>query len=116
MIDESGVPFIFLSQFNRWLQYKARFTSSGQYIRAVAELQVRTRQIVGFFDRYDVLLIPTYLHPVIRIGEWARLRPAKMLEKIINWVHLAHLLTLQGNPRYLFPRDLCLMVCRWACS
>ncbi|MEM9905526.1 MAG: amidase [Cyanobacteria bacterium P01_D01_bin.44] len=103
VLDESGVPFIFLSRFNRWLQRKARFTSSGQYLKAVTELQLRSRQIVAFFDQYDVLLMPTYLHPTIRIGEWARLGPAKTLDRIIHWVAPCPPFNATGQPAISIP-------------
>ncbi|NEP18015.1 MAG: amidase [Leptolyngbya sp. SIO4C1] len=103
ILDESGVPFIFLSRFNRWLQWQARFTSSGQYLKAVTALQVLSRQIVSLFEQYDVLLAPTYLHPTIRIGEWAKLRPAKTLERIIGWVAPCPPFNATGQPALSIP-------------
>jgi len=39
-------------------------------------MQVMARQIVAFFDT-DVLVLPTYMHSPIRVGEWADLTPKR---------------------------------------
>ena len=61
------------------------------------------RRIVAFFDDVDVLVLPTYLHPTIRVGEWANLRPAKTLEKIISWVAPCPPFNATGQPAITIP-------------
>lgn len=103
IIDETGAPFFVLSRFNRWLLWKAKRTSSGQYLRAVTEMQKVCRQIVGFFENFDVLLTPTNLHPAIRIGEWQNLSSAKTLEKMIHWVSPCAPFNATGQPAISLP-------------
>ena len=60
--------------------------SAGDYLQAVAKMQAVSRQIVRFFDCVDVLVLPTYMHSPIRIGEWNELSPEATLEQIIHWI------------------------------
>ena len=103
VLSEVGIPFIFLGKMNRWLLNRSRFHSSGKYLRAVTKMQMIARRIVAFFDDVDVLVLPTYLHPTIRVGEWANLRPAKTLEKIIGWVAPCPPFNATGQPAITIP-------------
>jgi amidase len=103
ILDQANVPFFVLSRFNRWLQWKARFTSCGAYLRALTELQMVSRRIVQFFDEFDVLLTPTYLHPAIRIGAWQRCSSPKLLENMINWVAPCAPFNATGQPAIALP-------------
>ncbi|MBW4664197.1 MAG: amidase [Chroococcus sp. CMT-3BRIN-NPC107] len=80
----SGIPKEVLQPMNQWLYEQTG--SAGDYLRAVSQMQVIARKIVAFFDTIDVLVLPTYMHPTIRVGEWANLSPQETFEKIINWV------------------------------
>lgn len=80
----SGIPKEVLQPMNQWLYEQTG--SAGDYLRAVAQMQVIARKIVAFFDTIDVLVLPTYMHPTIRVGEWANLSPQETFEKIVNWV------------------------------
>jgi amidase len=103
VLNEAGIPEIFLGKMNRWFAIRARFCSCGKYLRAVAKMQTIAREIVAFFDTVDVLLLPTYLHPTIRVGEWAKLRPAKTLEKIIQWIAPCPPFNASGQPAIAIP-------------
>jgi amidase len=103
VLSEAGIPFIFLGKMNRWLLNRSRFHSSGKYLRAVGKMQMIARRIVAFFDAVDVLVLPTYLHSTIRVGEWATLRPSKTLEKIINWVAPCPPFNATGQPVITIP-------------
>lgn len=103
VLDESAVPEIFLGKMNRWLRIRSRFSSCGKYLRAVGQMQQVSRRIVSFFDTIDVLVLPTYMHATIRVGEWAKLRPAKTLEKIINWVAPCPPFNATGQPAIAIP-------------
>ncbi len=80
----SGIPKEVLQPMNQWLYEQTG--SAGDYLRAVSQMQVIARKIVAFFDTVDVLVLPTYMHPTIKVGEWANLSPQETFEKIINWV------------------------------
>ncbi len=103
VLSEAGIPFIFLGKMNRWLLNRSRFHSSGKYLRAVSKMQMIARRIVTFFDTVDVLVLPTYLHTTIRIGEWATLPPAKTMAKIIGWVAPCPPFNATGQPVITIP-------------
>jgi Asp-tRNA(Asn)/Glu-tRNA(Gln) amidotransferase A subunit family amidase len=72
---------------NRWIAEQsgsAGSTASGH------QMQIVARQIVAFFEVFDVLVLPTYLHPQIRVGEWAKFESRRELEKIMLDCALSH--------------------------
>jgi amidase len=103
ILNEVGIPELFLGKMPRWFAWRARFCSSGKYLRAVSQLQAIARQIVGFFDTIDVLVLPTYLHPAIEVGEWAKERPGKTLENIVNWIAPCAPFNVSGQPAMALP-------------
>jgi amidase len=103
VLGEAGIPDIFLGKMNRWWLWRARFCSCGKYLQAVSKMQIIARRIMQLFDSIDVLLLPTYMHPAIRIGEWEKLRPAKTLENIINWVGPCPPFNATGQPAIAIP-------------
>ncbi len=66
--------------------FREQRVSAGEYLQAVQQIQIFSRQLVVFFEHFDVLLLPVYLHQPIKIGQWAHLSPQETLEKIINWI------------------------------
>jgi amidase len=97
----SGLPPEALEPFNRWLYEQG--DSSGDYQKAVWSMQVVARRIVAFFEQYDALLLPTYLHPAIRVGEWANLSPSETLEKVVHWVAPCPIANATGLPAIAIP-------------
>lgn len=93
-----GVPWFLLSKLNRWLLWRSRRRSSGAYGRALMQLGTIARKIVTRLDAIDVLVLPTYMHPAIRVGEWATLRPSQTLEKIIQWIAPCPPFNATGQP------------------
>lgn len=106
ILDEARIPEIVLGKMNRWLRTRARFSSCGKYLRAVDAMHTVARRIVACFDTIDVLLLPTYLHPTIRVGEWAALRPAKTLEEIIHWIAPCPPFNATGQPAIAVPTGI----------
>ena len=100
-IAATGMPPELLSPMNRWIA--AQSGSAGEYLQAVAQMQIIARRIVMFFEAFDVLVLPTYLHPAIRIGEWADLSPEETLEKIANWIAPCPPFNASGLPAIAFP-------------
>ena len=86
---------------NQWLYEQGG--SNGDYQKAVWALQVASRRIISFFDRYDALILPTYLHPQIQVGEWANVSPEETLEKIIRWIAPCPLANTTGQPAIALP-------------
>ncbi len=72
-------------------------------MQAVYQMHIIARQIVAFFDAFDVLLLPTYMHSTIRIGEWASLSPEETLEKIIAWIAPCPGFNASGQPAIAIP-------------
>lgn len=102
-LAEAGIPDIFLGKMNRWWRWKARFSNCGDYLRAVTKMQTVSRQIVQFFDRVDLLLMPTYMHPVIQVGEWQKLRPPENFAKIVHWIAPCPPFNATGQPAIAIP-------------
>ncbi|GAC1459384.1 MAG: amidase [Chamaesiphon sp.] len=100
-IPASGIPIQALSPMNRWFAEQAG--SAGEYLRAVAQMQIVARQIVAFFDIFDVLVLPVYMHPQIRVGEWADLSPEQILHNIISWVAPCPPFNASGQPAIALP-------------
>ena len=103
IIAEVNVPFFVLEKMNRWLLWRACRIRSGQYLRAVTKLQIVSRQIVEQFQNYDVILLPVYMHPAIRVGEWQSLRCGQILENIINWIAPCPPFNASGQPAISIP-------------
>lgn len=100
----SGIPSKVLEPMNRWLL--ERTVSAGEYLRAVNQMQVISRRIVGFFENFDVLVLPTYMHSPIGIGEWADLSCEETLQRIINWVAPCPPFNASGLPAIALPAIL----------
>ena len=100
-VTAAGVPLEALSPLNRWVAQQAG--SAGDYLQAVAKMQAVSRQIVRFFDHVDVLVLPTYMHSPIRIGEWSELSPEATLEQIIHWIAPCPPFNAAGLPAIALP-------------
>lgn len=100
-VAAAGIPKEVLQPMNRWLLEQT--SSAGEYLQAVSQMQAIARQIVAFFDSVDVLVLPTYMHPTIRVGEWANLSPAETLQKIIHWVAPCPPFNASGQPAIALP-------------
>ncbi|WP_016950248.1 amidase [Anabaena sp. PCC 7108] len=100
-IAASGLPAEALQPVNRWLL--ARSNSVGEYLQALAQMQIVSRQIIAFFDTFDVLVLPVYLHSPIRVGEWANLSPEETFENIVNWVAPCPIANATGLPAIAIP-------------
>ncbi|MBW4463889.1 MAG: amidase [Pegethrix bostrychoides GSE-TBD4-15B] len=103
-VSMAGLPPAALSPFNAWLLSQP--DSSGDYLRAVATMQILSRQIVAFFQDYDALLLPVYLHPAIQVSEWGNLLPAEALQQIIKWIAPCPPANATGQPAIALPTGL----------
>jgi amidase len=100
-VSSVNFPEEILSPMNRWL--KAQSGSLANYLQAVHQMQFISRQIVGFFEHFDVLLLPTYLRPPIKVGEWENLPPEENLSKIIDWINPCPPFNATGQPAIAIP-------------
>lgn len=100
-VGAAGIPKEVLQPMNRWLLEQT--SSASNYLQAVSQMQVMARRIVALFESVDVLVLPTYMHPTIRIGEWANLNPEETLEKVIHWVAPCPPFNASGQPAIALP-------------
>ncbi|BAQ66290.1 amidase [Geminocystis sp. NIES-3709] len=100
-IIASGFPDQILSPMNQWLKEQSQ--DLGEYLRAVHQMQIISRQIVSLFADFDVLLMPTYLQPPIKVGAWANLSPQETLQQIIDWITPCPAFNATGQPAIAIP-------------
>lgn len=100
-LSASGLPLEAFSPKNRWLLERA--DTSGEYQRAIWKIQGIGRRIVAFFEQYDVLVMPIFMHPTIRIGEWADATPEDHMQKVINWIAPCPIVNTTGQPAIAIP-------------
>ncbi len=95
-VTASGIPSEILSPMNQWVVSQSG--TAGEYLQAVTEMQLFARELVNKFTQIDVLVIPTYMHPAIKIGEWTNLSPEDTLQQIINWILPCPPFNVTGQP------------------
>lgn len=100
-VAASGIPTEALSPMNQWISTQSG--NAGEYLQAVTQMQLFARQIVSLFAQIDVLVTPTYMHPAIKIGEWADLAPEDTFEQIANWILPCPPFNVTGQPAINIP-------------
>lgn len=103
VLAEFAVPIFVLERMNRWLLWRAWQVRSGKYLRAITQLQVVSRKIVQELHDYDIVVLPVYMYPAIRVGEWRSLRCRQVLENIINWIAPCPPFNASGQPAIAIP-------------
>jgi amidase len=96
-----GAPPDILSPMNRWIANQT--LPIGDFVQALNQLHVCARRIVAHFEAIDVLVLPTYTHAPIRIGEWADLSPEDTLAKIVDWIVPCPPFNATGQPAIAIP-------------
>ncbi|NET49493.1 MAG: amidase, partial [Merismopedia sp. SIO2A8] len=97
----TGIPVEAMCPLNQW--FVSHNDTAGGYFAAVWAMQIFARKMVAQFSSYDVVVMPTYTHPQIRIGEWAELSPKDMLDKVANWILPSPPINATGLPAVSFP-------------
>jgi amidase len=100
-VAAARIPPQILQPLNRFLL--ERTGSAGEYLQAVTQMQILSRQIVSFFDPIDILVLPVYLHSPMKIGEWSQLNPDDTLERIIKWIAPCPIANATGLPAMSIP-------------
>ncbi len=95
-VAASGIPAEALSPMNQWVLTQSG--TAGEYVQAVTQMQLIARQLVSIFAQIDVLIAPTYMHPTIKIGDWANLEPEKTFQRIVNWILPCPPFNVTGQP------------------
>ncbi|NEO84410.1 MAG: amidase [Spirulina sp. SIO3F2] len=97
----SGLPLEILSPIAQWLGQQAG--SLQRYFGAIQQMQIAARQLVGFFEQYDALLLPVHLHSPLKIGALENLPFEETLEQIIHWIAPCPLANATGLPAIALP-------------
>ena len=92
----TGIPVEAMSPLNQWLVSHQDLAAN--YFAAVWQMQIIARQMVAHLHQYDVVVMPTFSHPQIRVGEWADLSPEETFEKVSQWVMPSPPLNATGQP------------------
>lgn len=100
-IAATGVPPEALSPINRWLMEQAG--TAAELWQAIAQLRFISRQIVSFFDDWDILLLPTYAHPIIKVGQWSSHSPEAAFKAVSEWVMPCPPFNATGQPAISLP-------------
>jgi amidase len=100
-VGASGIPLPLLESVNQWLGETSG--TAGDYLRGVRNMQVISRQIVGFMEQYDALILPVFNHRPPKIGEWTHLSPPDVVQKIIEWIAPCPPANAAGLPAIAIP-------------
>ncbi len=102
-VAAASIPLPALCEFNQWLNNRSG--SAGEHLNALYQMQSIARQLVAQWQDFDVLLAPVYLHPTIKIGEWANLSPEETMAKIADWISPCPVFNATGQPVVVLPVD-----------
>jgi amidase len=99
----SGMPREILQPINQWFLERGQQITSGQYLQAVAQMQIFSRRIIASLDQYDALVLPVFMGPTIKIGAWAHLSPEEILQNSFEWLAPCPLFNATGQPAIVIP-------------
>ncbi|MGF1515603.1 MAG: amidase [Elainellaceae cyanobacterium] len=102
-VGAADIPAEALSPMNQW--FLSHQDSAGAFLKAEWKMQGFARRLVKQLSRFDVVLLPTYLHPTIRVGEWADLEPKAVLDRVLKWIFPCPLFNAAGQPVVNLPID-----------
>ena len=100
-VKSCGLPPEVLEPINQWLVSQP--DSSADYQKAVWAMQIASRQLVAQLQAYDAVLMPIFMHPTVRVGEWAALSPEAMMRRVIHWVGPCPIANATGLPAIALP-------------
>jgi amidase len=89
-----------------WMFYEMGVTiSAADYVAAMAVLQAHSRQLIGFFETYDALLLPALGQRPLRIGELDTCGPNPMAEfqKAADFTPFTPVFNVSGQPAISIP-------------
>ncbi|MGF1535420.1 MAG: amidase [Elainellaceae cyanobacterium] len=100
-IGAAGIPAEALSPMNQW--FLSHQDSAAAFLKAQWNMQGFARRLVQQLSPFDAVLLPTYLHPTIRVGEWAALEPEAVLSRVLEWIFPCPLFNATGQPVVSLP-------------
>ena len=103
-VASANIAQSLLSSMNQWIASQSG--NAGAYLQAVTKMQLFSRRLVHKIASYDVLLLPTYNHPAIKVAQWQNLNPSETLDQIINWIAPCPVWNATGQPAIAIPTNL----------
>jgi amidase len=103
-VGSAGIPPEALTPINRW--FVSHNDVTGFYFQNLWKMQAIARQIVGHLSQFDAVVLPSYLHHTIRVGEWKDLEPEALLKKITQWILPCPPFNATGQPAIVMPVSL----------
>jgi len=103
-VGSTGIPAEALSPINRW--FVSHNDLTGFYFQNLWKMQAIARQIIGHLSQYDAVIMPTYLHHTIKVGDWQNLSPEDLLEKVTQWILPCPPFNATGQPVIAMPVKL----------
>lgn len=103
-VGSAGIPPEALSPINQW--FIAHQDLTGNYFKSLWHMQMLARQIVGHFSQYDAVVMPTYMHRPIHVGEWQHLNPEDLIDRVTRWILPCPPFNATGQPVVSFPVGL----------
>lgn len=100
-IAASSAPPDVLSPINRWLMEQAG--TAGEMWRAIVQVKTVARRLAAFLEPWDALVLPTFAHPIVKVGEWAHLSPPELFEVVTRWVVPCPPFNASGQPAIALP-------------
>ncbi|MGB3612417.1 MAG: amidase [Elainellaceae cyanobacterium] len=102
-IGAAGIPPEALSPMNQW--FLSHNDTAAGFFKALWRMQRVARRLVQQLSPFDAVLLPTYLHPTIKVGEWADLEPEAVMARITEWIFPCPLFNATGQPVVSLPVD-----------
>ncbi|MEO0407812.1 MAG: amidase [Cyanobacteria bacterium P01_A01_bin.135] len=103
-IGAAGIPPEALSPMNQW--FLSHGDTAADFHKSLWAMQGMARRLVQQLSPFDAVLLPTYLHPTIRVGEWADLAPEDVMARMIEWIFPCPLFNATGQPAIALPVGL----------
>lgn len=100
-IAATGVPPEMLSPMNRW--FVEQTGTLPEVLQALGAVKAQARQVVAFFEDWDVLVLPTFAHPIVKVGEWDDLSPQETFAAMGRWVFPCPPFNASGQPSIAVP-------------
>lgn len=93
-----------LTPYNQGLLARAEATSSADYVRTLARLQLLARRVVAFWEGYDLLLTPTLALPPVPLGWHLEVdEPWEQLLLAGRFTPFTPIVNLTGQPAVSLP-------------
>jgi len=97
-IDESQ-----MTDWVRWLRARGRAIGADRYVAALTRLHAAARNLVGFFDDFDLLLTPTLARPAEQLDWDPGPFETAITEGWLGWLPFTYPFNVSGQPAISLP-------------